>query len=243
MGSLRRAGEFVADVGFALLFPREGIALPSLWDATSDRPFREAWEDWGDDGWRVWGFKDELPVEGLAWYGHFLRGRPSFLAPDLLADLYARAGRPDDYRDEPLDEDAHRIAEVILASGPTSRAVLRDAVGLWGKAGNTRLNRAVDRLGRRLVVTHHGTSDEGGAWPSTVLELTARAFRVSSKRTPREKRARAAGRFLRTMAGARATDLARAFGWETAEARVALDGLVQTGDAAREGPVYLDTSA
>ena len=32
-----RAARFIDDVGFALLFPKAGVELPSLWRATTDR--------------------------------------------------------------------------------------------------------------------------------------------------------------------------------------------------------------
>jgi hypothetical protein len=36
--SIGRAGAFVDDVGFALLFPAPGVALPSLYEAASEHP-------------------------------------------------------------------------------------------------------------------------------------------------------------------------------------------------------------
>jgi len=68
-----RAARFVDDVGFALLFPKAGVELPSLWRATTDRTPSEGEGDWGPDMDRVWRWKDELPRRGLAWYGEFVR--------------------------------------------------------------------------------------------------------------------------------------------------------------------------
>src|SRR6266540_3814451 len=95
--SIERAAAFVDDVGFALLFPSRGVELPSLLEATSDRTIGQLGVDWGPDTERVWWWKDELPRRGLAWYGRFLRGRPSLLSRELLADLYPRAGRAGDF--------------------------------------------------------------------------------------------------------------------------------------------------
>ncbi len=94
-----RAGRFIDDVGFAMLFPKAGVELPTLWQATTDRTPSEGEGDWGPDMDRVWRWKDELPRRGLAWYGEFVRGRKSFLSPSLLADLYPRTGRPDDFEE------------------------------------------------------------------------------------------------------------------------------------------------
>jgi hypothetical protein len=238
VGSLRRAGEFVADVGFALLFPKPGVALPSLWEAASDRPLSDLAREWGPDVERVWGWKDELPRRGLAWYGRFLRGHPSFLAPDLLADLYPRAGRPEDFEGWPLSADARRVATVLLLSGPLPSSVVRRAAGLGGRRGGPRFSSAVRELGRALVVTHFGTDREDSGWPSAVLELTARAFRVPSPGAPEDRDLRAARRFLGTMVVGRPSELALAFGWSGPRAREALDRLVEAGQAVRSGRAY-----
>lgn len=99
VGRIDRAGRFIDDVGFAMLFPKAGVELPTLWQATTDRTPWEGEGDWGPDMDRVWRWKDELPRRGLAWYGAFVRGRKSFLSPSLLADLYPRTGRPDDFEE------------------------------------------------------------------------------------------------------------------------------------------------
>ena len=137
--SIGKAGTFVEDVGFALLFPTAGVALPSLYEAASEQPMPLAETGWGPDEQRVWGWKDALPRKGLAWSGRLLGGgRASFLALDLLADCYPRAGEPDDFRQAPLGEEARRIAETLLSSGPLPTAVLRQAVGLQGRRGGGR---------------------------------------------------------------------------------------------------------
>jgi hypothetical protein len=235
IGSITRAGAFISDVGFAFLFPHRTVAFPSLWEAASDRPVGESADDWGPDIQRVWGWKDELPVRRIAWYGRFVRGKPSFLSPEVLADLYPRSGRPDDFEDARLGPDARRIASVLLRSGPLPTVVLRQAVNLEGKQGGSRFSAALTELGRALVVTHFGTEQENSGWPSAVLELTARAFPIPSRRDLEGGRRRAAERFLRTMVHARPIELALAFGWKPAEARAVLSELVSAGAAAPHG--------
>lgn len=217
--TLPKAAAWLEHVGFALLFASDKVPLPALWAVATDDD-----DGWGPDAERVWGWKDELPRRGLAWYGPFLRGRKGFLAPSLLRDLYPRAGEPDDYLDSPLSRDARRIADVILASGPTSLAVLREATGLLGKRSNAPFAAALKELGRALVVTHHGVEDQGAGWPSAVMELTARAFDVRSGDDAATRRARAARRYLATMIEAKPGELARTFNWTTDEARAALRG-------------------
>ena len=238
VGSLKRAAAFVDDVGFALLFPKTGMALPSLWEAATDRTISYLGEEWGPDAERVWGWKDELPLRRLAWYGRFLRGRPSFLSPSLLADLYPRRGRLDDFEEADLSPDAHRIARTLLRSGPLSTGTLREALGVEGRRGGEAFTQAVTELGRELVVTHFGVEDEGAGWPSAILELTARAFPISRRRDPEAARLRAARTFLDTMVVAQPGELGNAFGWGATAARGAFQALVASGDAVREGNTY-----
>jgi hypothetical protein len=238
VGSLKRATEFIEDVGFALLFPKERLALPSLWEVVSDRPIRDLAKEWGADAERVWRWKDELPRRGLAWYGRFLRGKPSFLSVSLLGELYPRSGQPADFEEEKtLSPDGYRIARILLRSGPLSTSALREALDVEGRRGGERFSAAITELGRRLVVTHFGVEDEGAGWPSAVMELTARAFEpaVQDRETGHLNAVR---RFLSTMITARPRDLAAAFGWETGDARDAMDQLVARGEAARVGSSY-----
>ena len=237
IGSIERAAAFIDDVGFALLFPKHGLAAPSLWEAASDREAFALPEDWGPDIQRVWAWKDELPERGMAWYGRFLFGRPSFLSLEMLRLLYPRAGRPNDFRDADLGSDAQRIAEVLLSSGPTASAILRVATGLEGKPGGARFTKAVTELGRALVVTHAGTEDLGN-WPSGVFDLTTRRFRIGRRAV--DAADQATERFLHTVLTARPGELARAFGWTAADARSRLETLVERGVARREDSAYVE---
>lgn len=245
MRTLGRAAEFVEDVGFALLFGIPDRSMPSLYEAARDRDVADGAgglsDGWGPDAERIWGWKDELPKRGLAWYGRFVRGRSSLLSPDLLRDLYPRSGEPNDFREARLDADATRISEILLLNGPTSSAILREETGAFGPKGRGRFDRALSQLGRQLVVTHAGVEEQGAGWPAAVLELTARAFDVagSAPTGPSEdERRRAAVRFLDTMVQARPYELGNAFGWGADAARQAFEWLVETGEARRVGPAF-----
>lgn len=239
IATISRAGAFLEDVGFALLFPRSGISLPSLWEAVSRRDLLHEPFTWGPDAERVWSWKDELPEAGLAWYGRFLRGRASLLSPSLLSDLYPRSGEPEDFQDARLEPDARRIAEVLLVDGPTSAAALRVGLGVEGTRSRAAFDRAITALGRQLVVTHYGTEQHGSGWPSAVLELTARAFALGPSRDREPGELRAARRFLDTVLAARPHDLGSAFGWRAGRARHILEELVARGQASRAGTVYV----
>ena len=238
IGTITRAAAFIDDVGFAFLFPNRSVAMPTLWGAASDKPVGESADEWGPEIQRVWGWKDELPLRGLAWYGRFLRGKPSFLSQEMLADLYPRAGRPDDFEHAGLGPDAVRIAHVLLRSGPLPAGVLRQAANLEGKQGSSRFSSALTELGRALVVTNFGTEQVGSGWASAVLELTARAFDIPRRRDLEADRRKAVARYLRTMVWSRPIELALAFGMRPDEARAALNDLASRGMAFPEGAGY-----
>ena len=157
----------------------------------------------------------------------------------LAGQLLSACGEPDDFHQAPLGEEARRIAETLLASGPLPTAVLRQAVGLEGRRGSARFSAAVVELGRALVCTGFGTEQVGSGWPSVVLELTARAFDLGG-REPHEagRRLRVARRFLDTMLVASDRELASAFGWPRATAHAALVELVDCGEAVLEAGAY-----
>lgn len=230
--TIRRAGLFVADVDAALLIPVAGVELPSLWEVVVG-PDVEAFSVWNADAELVWSWKDELPTRRWAWYGKLARGRGTFLSPALLADLYAGRGAPDDYRGFDLGPDAARIA-AVLEGGARPQSVLREEVGLAGKAGKGRFDRAMGELYRHLLVTHAGVWEQDRGWPAAMIELTCRMFDVGGGDP-----VAAAGRFLATTLRTTPRGLGQAFAWPVGEARTALDALTGTGGAAKDGDEYL----
>jgi hypothetical protein len=236
--SLQGAAAFVADVDFALLFPKAGPALPSLLEAVRHGSPGLQESGWNPNVERVWNWKDELPRQGLAWYGRFLRGRPSFLSPALLAELYPRSGEPDDFREAPLSADARSVVAIILDSGPAPAAILRHVAQMEGKRGAARFSKALVELGRALIVTNYGTEEQGTGWPSAVLELTVRAFPIPPGRDRAACYRSAARRFLHTLIAARPAELTAAFGWTPSETRLTLDALVMAGEAECDGGVF-----
>jgi hypothetical protein len=232
VATIARAAAFIDDVGFALLWPTKKQALPSLWEAGSDRARGDAeFEfEYDDDAAEMWEWKDEIPRRKLAWYGYFVRGNKSFLSKRLLNDLYPRAGDVEDYKRAELSPLARKIANIVASSGPQSAAALREATDTRGSP----FDRAVKELGTSLVITHFGVEEQGAGWPSAMYELTARAF----KPKPTGDRVAAARTFATTMIACKPWPLARAFGWKTADARAALNECVKAGELKRDGDVF-----
>jgi hypothetical protein len=64
--SIARAGAFVEDVGFALLFPSERVEAPSLWEAVAGEDAEPFATGMDADEQRVWSWKDRSRVQGFA---------------------------------------------------------------------------------------------------------------------------------------------------------------------------------
>ena len=227
--SIPRAGAFVEDVGFALLFPSERVLVPSLWEAVAGQDAEPFATGMDENERRVWSWKDELPLRGLAWYGNFVAGRGSFLSPSLLRWLYPARGGKVDHSDLDLSATAHEVAAALI-EGPQPSAELRALIG-----DRSRYQRAALELQRHLLVTTAGVHERASGWPSTVLDLTCRRFDVGGGRDHRA----AAELFIGVVLDASARDLARTFRWPVGEARGHLDALTASARVTRSGNRYL----
>jgi hypothetical protein len=225
VSTIEEAGRFVADLGLTLLFPAERIEAPSLWEAVAGEDAEPFASGMGAAESMVWEWKDELPHQGLAWYGKFLYRRGSLLSPSLLAALYPGRGEADDHRSFELSIQAYSVAEALQA-GPLTTTALRQLVG-----GRSRYERGIGELQRSLLVTSAGVAKQRSGWPAGVVELTCRLFDVGGG----PDRGYAVARFLETMLWTTPRDVSRAYGWPVATAREELDHLVAAGSAVHAG--------
>jgi hypothetical protein len=228
VGSVERAGKFVDDVGFALLFPAPRPIGPSLWEAVAGEDSEPFGDGMGDNEQKVWAWKDELPRRGLAWYGAYLGGRGSFLSPAMLAALYPGDGELDDHEHLDLSPAAHELA-AALAVEPLSSAALRQLLG-----DKNKYQRAIGELQRNLLVTNAGVQESANGWPAALLTLTCEQFDVGGG----PDHSQAVLQYLDTMLAATPIELARAFRWSSAQARDLLDELADTGRATFDGNRY-----
>ncbi len=113
------------------------------------------------------------------------------------------------------------------------QSMLREEVGLAGKAGKGRFERAIE-LQRQLLVTHAGVWEQDAGWATAMIALTTSVFDVGGRFEP----AAAAAKYLATALNVTAAELGRAFAWPVADARTALDGLVERGVAVEEAGHY-----
>jgi hypothetical protein len=228
VGSIGRARAFIDDVAFALLFPSPRHVVPSLWEAVAGEDIEPFATGMRDNEQKVWGWKDELPRTGMAWYGNFVAGRGSFLSPTMLKLLYAGAGEVGDHETAELSPTAHEIAAALVHE-PLPSATLRTLVG-----DRNRYQRAIVELQRQLLVTNAGVHEHPTGWPSALLDLTCRRFEVGGG----ADHAAASRLFLATVLQATPADLARTFRWPVAQARSRLDTLAGEGAATLSGQVF-----
>jgi hypothetical protein len=239
--TLDQAAAWVAEVGLALLYPNADYVLPSLWEAVAGRvPVDWAVRDeqgkfvsFTPEMERVWSWKDELPAGKLACVGLHLARTSSLVAPALVPSLYALTGRdgtPADFRSSELGELELAVAEAALELGrPTTRRELRLLVG----TDKRNVDRTVNALQRKLVLTNAGTTATENSWSSTLHDLFARRWRAKLRRLPSRERAvlRLAEAVLRGAEDVSAADLAAALRLRRREAADVLEALEARGRA------------
>jgi hypothetical protein len=221
-----QARQFVDDVGICLLFSAQGVELPSLWTAINGG-HRDIPGHHHDHALRLtWDWKDSLPARKAVWYGKLLRGKPMFVALDLLPAFYALSenyGELDDYRqqfaDGRMSVEARDVYEVLLAQGPLSTNALRKQTGLFGKGDVARrFERAIAELQQDLKIVKCGTAEDNRWKYCYVYDLLLRRHPevATAARTisSREARQRILLRYLDAVAAAPLPALQTLFGWD-----------------------------
>lgn len=219
------AVRFLDSVGFCVLFPVKGVAIPSLYFAAARREQLV----WDRTCMLIWKWKAELPRRKRAFYAKYFRGRGSFLSVGMLPYFLAQeesAATADDYaryyRDGLITHDAHMIWEALAGNGPMATLELRHACSMGTKTGNVRFKRALLELQQRLLVVHFGTEQETAAWASGRFDLTSRVFprqaELARRISPEDARKVIATKYLALYPDAPPMQIARLFGWSKAEA-------------------------
>jgi hypothetical protein len=224
------AVQFLNRVGFCVLFPVKGVALPSLYYAASRRPLLT----WDRYCMLIWKWKDELPRRKRAFYAKYFKGRGSFISLEMLPYFLAAEGSAaavDDflryYEQGCISHDGRVIWEALATHGPMATLELRHAINMETKTGNVRFKKAMLELQRRLFVVHFGAEQETAAWASGRFELTARAFpkQVAAARAISPARARdaIASKYIALYHDVTPLQVARLFGWSKTDSISALN--------------------
>jgi hypothetical protein len=231
---VKQAAAWVDRVGLALVFPKDDVVLPSLWQAAggedefAKRDENGKFIEWTPTMEYVWTTKDELPARGLCAAGKHLRGRASLVSFDLLPALVALAPRE---APEGLEGE---IVSVLESHGPLSTRELPDLVADHERR---RVRAALDRLQKQFVLTNAGLEETDG-WPAIVVDLVARRYadRLVELPSPDDARAAIARRVLDGAGELTAEDLRGALGWRKAACVAALEA---TGAPSRDDEGYV----
>jgi hypothetical protein len=220
--TLKAAAAFVDRVGLALVFPKDDLVLPSLWEAAGggdEYSIRDAegnFVRWTKPMEFVWPAKSDLVSAGLVCGGKHLRRRASLVSLDALPALYAVAHDEDEL--EPVERD---ILELVREQGP---ATTREIPELLPQYERKRVRSAIDRLEGRLVLTNAGLEETDG-WPAIVVDLVERRYAARLRKLPPRDEARRllVERLLGAVGELSAEDVRGAFGWRKADCLAALE--------------------
>lgn len=232
--------DFVNERGFVYFWPIKGVELPSLWAATAGN--RPVADEHDDPGHVTWGWKDKLLGAKKWFYAKALRSKSTMIALKTLKYFYALSdnyGDPRDYliqyEEGRMTLEAKLVYEALLEKGRLDTLSLRREARLTGKESNTRFERALVELQRGMKILPVGVA-EAGSWNyAFVYELVDRWFPDLSAQAQRigrvAARAHLAGLYLESVGATNEAELARLFGWKTAEVAKALAILRDRGRA------------
>jgi hypothetical protein len=220
--TLKQASAWVDKVGIALVFPKDDLVLPSLWEAAggldeyAKRDGEGKFVEWTKPMAFVWGAKDELPAGRLACAGKHIRGRSSLVALDVLPALVA--ARPAEPELSPVEG---AVLEAVRAAGVTSTRDLPELA----RHEKKRVQAAVVRLQRLLLLTNAGLEEDLDGWPAILVDLVDRRYARLVRRPPAPDEARVllVRRLLATAGELSAVDVTGVFGWRKRDAVEALE--------------------
>ncbi len=219
---------FIDAIGYCLIFPIKGLALPSLYFAMARRqPLT-----WDRHAMKLWDWKAEFPLKRRAFYGKYFKGRGTFISRGMLPSFLAMrnsAAAADDadtcFAAGRISHDARTIWQALAQHGPLPTLELRHTCKMESVAGNKRFKKAMLELQCLLIVVHFGAEQETAAWASGRFELTARAFprevAIAREMTVEAARAAIAAKYLCWHPDAPQRLLGRLFGWSKEEAGAA----------------------
>ena len=231
--------KFVSEVGFCLLFPDKRMDLPNLMEAVHGGPHPGLIE-WSEEVDNVWHWHQALAAQRQIAEAHYLLNKPTLIAPSLLPFLLTievHRERAVDYR---TGQDSRQIQDALRNMGPTPSLALRRSVGMDGKAGHSRFDRAMAYLMRGLRVLKVGGVVETGTWSSSVFDLTSRAFpeavRQSARIIPAQARGKILLAYLKTAVALDQAQPQKLFNWSKPDFDQAVQTLIAQRKA-RIGPV------
>jgi len=160
----------VERLGFLWAFTPAPGYLPALFTALKTESDGQRWE------W-VWGWKDRLAAERLAFYGKVVRGKPTLVSREWLPLFYALTGNTGDLEDDLLHlresgrvpEQAVKVVHYLQEYGPTGTRTLQAKLTDGTKESKVGLNQALFYLDNAMLIVKSGA--EGGNSIANIWDL------------------------------------------------------------------------
>lgn len=177
-GSIRSPAdtlEALERLGFAWVFTPGNGLLPALFPALATDSEHQRW-DW------MWGWKDQIAADRLAFYGKVAGGRPTFVSRALLPRFYALTGNTGDLQDDlahvagstGLNVLARKVCEYLQENGPTGTRKLHAQLTDGTKEMKSALEKGITQLDAAMLIAKCGV--EGGGSFSNVWDLFPRVW-------------------------------------------------------------------
>jgi hypothetical protein len=244
-----QAVEFVNDVGFAFLFPIQGVEMPSLWDAIAGRKMPTTNKHSGYEIERTWGWKDESLDKKWWYYGKLLRRKATLVSLDFLPNFYALSENFGDYEHDYLEEyrigamssEAKQVYEALLKNGALDTVRLRREARLSSEANKPRFEKALTELQTGLKVLPVGIAPAGAWRYAFIYEILPRWYADVPDRARKidraEARAAILDQYLRNVIASPLSNAGRLFGWKSIETQQAAERLTAEGRAELDAKV------
>ena len=173
--SLQSCLAAVERLGFLWAFTPALGYLPALFPALATDSDSQRW-DW------VWGWKDRLAADRLAYYGKVVAGKPTLVSREWLPLFYALTGNTGDLDDDLIHlQESVRLVEVAVKvcgylreNGPTGTRTLIAKLTDSSKPAKSAMDRALFQLDTSMLIAKCGT--EGGNSIANVWDLFPRVY-------------------------------------------------------------------
>lgn len=231
--SLQSCLEAVGRLGFLWAFTPAPGYLPALFPALATDSEKQRW-DW------VWGWKDRLAAERLAYYGKVVAGKPTLVSREWLPVFYALTGNTGDLEDDlvhlqesvRLVEVASKVCGYLRQNGPTGTRTLIARLTDNSKSAKSALDRALHQLDTGMLIAKCGT--EGGNSIANVWDLFPRVYpgavEAGTELPTREAAMRLIARFFALTPAISLKGLDLIFPWSPAWQKKAIAHLQEVGD-------------
>lgn len=165
----------VERLGFVWPFTPGNGLVPALFPAIAASSEHQCW-DW------MWGWKDRIAAERLAFYGKVAGGRPTFVSREWLPRVYALTGNTGDLADDleqlagvtRLNDLARKVSQYLQKHGPTGTRKLQGQLSDGSKEMNKALEKGIEQLDAAMLIAKCGV--EGGSSFSNIWDLFPRVW-------------------------------------------------------------------